>query len=358
MGDGNTLDCGFQGRMSEAWVNVTFATDSRLSWVFPMALPLMYKKGTAWERVPDWVEFFRVIGRCSIKEELRDVTVGVLVPARAYVAAFVALGAVEASLALPPAGFEELENLEPGTRLSITEAGKQVRYTFKGYDQRSQKRGMLVEQEKNGVQAFFPVSSWGKITVGDFGLDQVPKPLWNKENQTGPKWDEKFVKGVFGTDDLDPLLVGNRLVALIVGTKVELSRELETEPFAVTSRSGSHADGHLEDAIRTRSFADNVEGDSFRTEVLSARHPTLAQRIRDMSPRVFISDNPTAFLRHRDAMTGGCRVAIFDLTARDASQTIREFDNEYAARSREEPEWPFGQDPPPGVSVSIFRSPQ
>ena len=321
-------------------------------------LPLMFKRGTEWERLPDWAEFLRVIGRCSIKEELRDATIGVLVPARAYAAAFVALGAVEASLALPPAGFEELEDLVPGTRLSVTEDGIQRRYAFESYDRPFVERGMWAVNEITGVRSFWPERSWGKITVGDFGLDKVPASRLNREERIGPKWDEKFVKGVLGTDDLGPLLVGNRLVAVIVGTKVELSRELESELFAVESESGSHADGHLEDIIRTRSFADNVQGDSFRTEVLSARHPTLEQGIRNMNPRVFISDNSTAFLRHRDAMTGGCRVAIFDLTARDASQTIREFDNEYVARSSDEPGWPFGEDPPPGVSVSIFRNPE
>ena len=319
------------------------------------ALPLMSKRGTEWERLPDWAEFFRVIGRCSIKEELRDATIGVLVPTRAYAAAFVALGAVEASLALPPAGFEELENLEPGTKLSVAEAGKQIRYTFDRYATESGRRGMWVLNEADGLGSFSPESQWFRITLGDHGLVKPVKTLIEKP---APDWDEKFVKAVLGADDLGPLLVGNRLVAVIVGTKVELSRELESELFAVKLESGSHAEGHLEDIIRTRSFANNVQADSFRTEVLSARHPTLAQGIRDMNPRVFISDNPTAFLRHRDAMTGGCRVAIFDLTARDASQTIREFDNEYVARSSDQPGWPFGEDPPPGVSVSVFRSPE
>ncbi len=319
------------------------------------ALPLLFKRGTEWERVPDWAEFFRTIGRCSIKEELRDATIGVLVPTRAYVAAFVALGAVEASLELPPAGFEELEDLAPGTRLSVTEAGRQIRYTFDRYATESGRRGMWLLNEATCLGSFLPESQWFRITLGDHGL---AKPVKTLIERPAPEWDEKFVKGVLGTDDLGPLLVGNRLVAVIVGSKVELSRELESEPFAVESESGSHAEGHLEDIIRTRSFADNVQGDSFRTEVLSARHPTLAKGIRDMNPRVFISDNPTAFLRHRDAMTGGCRVAIFDLTAREASQTIREFDNEYVARSSDEPGWPFGKDPPPGVSVSIFRNPE
>ena len=319
------------------------------------ALPLMSKRGTEWERLPDWAEFFRVIGRCSIKEELRDATIGVLVPTRAYAAAFVALGAVEASLALPPAGFGELEGLAPGTKLSVNQAGKQIKYTFDRYATESGWRGMWLVNEATGQDYFIPEPQWVKLTLGDHGLVKPVKTLIEKP---APDWDEKFVKAVLGADDLGPLLVGNRLVAVIVGTKVELSRELESELFAVKLESGSHADGHLEDVIRTRSFANNVEGDSFRTEVLSARHPTLAKGIRDMNPRVFISDNPTAFLRHRDAMTGGCRVAIFDLTARDASQTIREFDNEYVARSSDQPGWPFGEDPPPGVSVSVFRSPE
>jgi hypothetical protein len=319
------------------------------------ALPLLFKRGTGWERVPDWAEFFRVIGRCSIKEELRDATIGVLVPTRAYVAAFVALGAVEASLALPSAGFEELENLEPGTKLSVNQAGDQVKFTFDRYATERGRRGMWVLNEADGLGSFLPESQWFRITLGDHGL---VKPVPVPKERSAPNWDEKFVKSVLGVNDLGPLLLGNRLVAVIVGAKVELSRELESEPFAVKSESGSHAEGHLEDIIRTRSFATNVHANSFRTEVLSARHPTLAQNIRDMHPKVFISDNPTAFLRHRDAMTGGCRVAIFDLTARDASQMIREFDNEYAARSRDEPGWPFDEDPPPGVSVSVFRSPE
>ena len=316
---------------------------------------LMYRRGTEWERLPDWAEFFREVGRCSIKNELRGTTIGVLLPTRAYAAAFVALGAVEASLALPKAGFEELEGLDPGERLSVTEAGKQIRYTFDSYATESGRRGMWLLNEATGQRAFLPEPLWGRITLGDHGL---AKPGHTRRERPSPNWDEKFVKSALDTDDLEPLLVGNRLIAVIVGTKVELSRELESEPFAVESESGSVADGHLEDIIRTRSFADNVHADSFRTEVLSARHPTLAQEIRDMNPRVFISDNSTAFLRHRDAMTDGCRVAIFDQTARDASQTIREFDNEYANRSSDEPGWPFGEDPPPGVSVSIFRNPE
>jgi len=319
------------------------------------ALPLMSKRGTEWERLPDWADFFRVIGRCSIKEELRDATIGVLVPTRAFVAAFVALGAVEASLALPPTGFRELEGLAPGAKLSVTQAGKQIKYTFKRYATEGRWRGMWLVNEATGQDYFSPEPQWVKITLGDHGLEKPVKTLMEKPV---PDWDEKFVKAALGADDLGPLLLGNRLVAVIVGSKVELSRELESELFAVKSASGSHAEGHLEDIIRTRSFANNVQADSFRTEVLSARHPTLAQGIRDMNPRVFISDNPTAFLRHRDAMTGGCRVAIFDLTARDASQTIREFDHEYTARSSDEPGWPFDEDPPPGVSVSIFRNPE
>ena len=214
---------------------------------------------------------------------------------------------------------------------------------------------MWLLNEATGQDYFLPEPQWFRITLGDHGLEKPVKTLIEKP---APDWDEKFVKAALGANDLGPLLLGNRLVAVIVGSKVELSREMESEPFAVESESGSHAEGHLEDIIRTRSFAGNVQADSFRTEVLSARHPTLAEGIRDMNPRVFISDNPTAFLRHRDAMSGGCRVAVFDYTARETSQTIREFENEYVARSCDEPGWPFDEDPPPGVSVSIFRSPE
>jgi len=318
-----------------------------------MSSQLLSRTGDRWAPVPVWAEFFRSIGRRAVCEDLRDTTVALLVPTRSYVSAFLALGVVEASLGLTPAGFERLEGLAPETKLSISTVEQQLRRQFLRYEIVGGRRGMWVT-DAGGGREFYPESEWNRISLGDFGLDKFSPGIRRHDEKVGHQWDEKFVKAVLGVDDLSPLLVGNQLDAAIVGTKTELSREFEDEPFAVELADGSYAEGHVEDVIRTMSFANRPEAESFRTDVLSHRRADLAPRVRALEPPVFICDAPEAFLKHGHEMSGACRIAVFDLAARGTTHAVDQFNREHAARATGSPEWPFDENPPPGVSVSIF----
>ncbi len=323
-----------------------------------MSSQLLSRTGDRWAPVPAWAEFFRSIGRRAVCEDLRDTTVALLVPTRSYVSAFLALGVVEARLGLTPPGFEHLKDLDPGTKLSISKDGQQIKCELLSYTERlvgvRRHWGMLVIAVDRNLTEFYPESEWNRISLGDFGLDKVSPAIRRNDEKVGHQWDEKFVKAVLGVDDLSPLLVGNQLDAAIVGTKTELSREFEDEPFAVELADGSYAEGHVEDVIRTMSFANRPEAESFRTDVLSHRRADLAPRVRALEPPVFICDAPEAFLKHGHEMSGACRIAVFDLAARGTTHAVDQFNREHAARATGSPEWPFDENPPPGVSVSIF----
>ncbi len=304
--------------------------------------------------MPAWAEFFRSIGLRAICEDLSDATVALLVPTRSYVSAFLALGEVEASLGLTPPGFEHLKDLDLGTELSISTVDQQLRRQLVCYEERLGRRGMTVIDADGGTE-FYPESQWHRISLGGFGRDRFSPGRRRNNERVGRQWDERFVEAVLGVDDLDPLLVGNQLDAAIVGTKTELSRDFEDEPFAVELADGSYAEGHVEDVIRTMSFADHGEDESFRTEVLSHRQADLAPRIRELEPPVFICDAPEAFLKHSHEMSGACRIAVFDLAARGTTHAVDQFNREHADRATTSPEWPFGENLPPGVSVSVFH---
>ena len=321
-----------------------------------MSSQLLSRTGDRWAPVPAWAEFFRSIGRRAICEDLRDTTVALLVPTRSYVSAFLALGVVEARFRSTPPGLGRLEGLEPGARLSISTVDQQLRKQFQSYATVGGRWGMWVAVISDPTdRVFYPESEWHRISLGDFGRDRFSSGRRRNDERVGRQWDEKFVKAVLGgVDDLDPLLIGNQLDAAVVGTKTELSREFEDEPFAVELADGSYAEGHIEDVIRTMSFANRPEAESFRTDVLSHRQADLAPRIRELEPPVFICDAPEAFLKHGHEMSGACRIAVFDLAARGTTHAVDQFNREHAARATGSPEWPFDENPPPGVSVSIF----
>ncbi len=311
---------------------------------------LLHRTAAGWRPVPAWTQFFRSVGRQAVHGDHKDSTIAILVPTRAYVAAFIALGAVEADLELPAEGLEHLEHLSEDDRLSIGIAGQMVRARFSRYATENGRYGMWVFA--GGVHSFYPRTEWHRISWGDFGGDWVTATHQQRDRDL--HWDEDFVKAALGIDDLRSLLVGNKLVAATVGTKVELSRELEGEEFAVRLQSGDMAFGHLEDAVRTRSFATHVEADSFRTEVVSHRHPHIESWIPQMRPAVLICDSPEAFIKHRSASPGSCVVAVLDLTDSATGQAISQFERDYAVRPETERPWPFDSEPPPGVIVSVL----
>jgi len=279
---------------------------------------LLYPTGAGWEILPSWASFFRSIGRlCASQRGVSQrLIAGAVVPARAFAAGFVALGAVEHRLAtaFPQASavenFAALKELASGSVVTVQMAGKKYVAKLVGPETKNEREGVSVRFEKDGVAQFLPVEECHRVTVGRLGKDTLAKRP-TISNVARRSWDPAFVQLVLGVEDPIRFARQDDFAALIIGRLSILSYELEEATFGI-KRDASVVTGHIEDLIRTKKFADDPAGETFRTEVLSDRARDLDPDVAALDPPVVVFDGARAFEKHYWNWPNASWVVILD----------------------------------------------
>jgi hypothetical protein len=279
---------------------------------------LLYPDGTSWHALPEWASFFREVGRlcASHRSESQRLIAGALVPTRAFAAGFVALGAVEQRLTLAPSQvsaaehFATLTALPIGSTVTVQQAGKKYLAKLTRLETGNGNDGIWVRYEKDGVENFLPVGECHRVTISNLGKDTLAKRP-TIANTANHGWDPAFVQSALGVEDATQFARQDDFAALIIGKLSNLRFELEEVEFGIERRPGVLT-GHIEDLIRTKKFADDPAGETFRTEVLSDRARDLDPDVAALDPPVVVFDGARAFEKHYWNWPNASWVVILD----------------------------------------------
>jgi hypothetical protein len=321
--------------------------------------PLLYQVGSRWEPLPEWARFFRSVGQlcAASRDSSQRVIVGAVVPTRAFAASFVALGAVDARLNSAPEQasvdehFAVISALPVGSHVTVQMAGKKYVATFVGRGERNGKEGINVRHEKDGVQSFLPAEVCHRVTLGRLGKETLAKRprIGDSANHS---WDAAFVEGALGVDDAKQFARQDDFAALIIGKLSTLRYELEETVFGV--QAGRRVPtGHIEDLIRTKKFADDPAGETFRTEVLSDRARELDEDVAALDPPVVIFDGARAFEKHHWSWPNTSWVVILDQSDEAVGDGAVILNSLYAQRTSDADPM-SAMDIPPGVEFTSF----
>lgn len=327
-------------------------TDNLLHCVNDASLPL-----------PGWSRFFLSVGRAAISVPPPDqrLVVAAVVPTREFAAAFVALGAVEQrSKAGPPASgpdhYQQLSDLAKGDKVTVLQAGKKYVATFEGVGQAQGQEGIYVvfdKDRKTRMRQFLPKGECGRVAIGALGRERLPK-VGTPRDQKAHSWDEVFVQAALGLDSVTDYVRCDDFTALIIGQVRALRFELEEATFAALDPDAKPIRGHVEDLIRTKKFANDAEGETFRTEVMSDRARELDPALAALKPPVVILDGGRSFVKHKHDWRSASWVIILDRSsaATDEAATVL---NQYYVEHRIDDSDPLnGIEPPPGIELTSF----
>ena len=298
---------------------------------------LLYETADQWIDVPAWAEFFRAVGRLCIEtnDGSQRLVVGVAVPTRAFAAGFAALGAVEARLSCgvhksATEHVNELFDLPKGETVTVNQVGKKYVATFERRDTVRGRDGIWVRYEKDGLNAFLPADEFDRVMIGRLGKDSLPKRL-SPRGTTKHRWDARFVEAALSLPDATRFAREDDLAALIIGHLLTLSYDLEEAEFAV--RAGQKTfEGHLEDLIRTKKFADDPKGEAFRTEVMSDRARDVDEEIAALNPPLAIFDGARAFEKHHRELLGSSWIVILEQSDRGTEGAAAILSESYVQR--------------------------
>jgi hypothetical protein len=322
------------------------------------AVPLKYGRRGG-KDLPGWSRFLLEVGHrgVSLRASDRRMVAAIVAPTRAYAAAFLALGAVAGRVAAAEASphqsderahFEELAALPAESSVTVLIAGKKCKAKILDVNNEPGSESLRVRFEKDGLVQTMPIGELSRVSPGAIGRDQLPRPVKKSLESIG--WDPAFVAAALEVSDVQHFARTDDFTALIIGKLKALSFELEHSRFFVEIERG-RAEGHLEDLIRTHKFASDIEGDAFRTEVMSSQERSLRPDLAALTPPLVIFDGGRAFTKHRHSWPQASWIVVLDRSAADCEDGSLAF-NEFYVQSRLGDEDPLSDvEIPPGLEL-------
>lgn len=326
------------------------------------ALPpvnLHFEDSGDWHSLPEWAEYFIRVGKhlaVADNAESRIVT-AIVVPTRAYCAAFVSLGMVISDAAArdrtsESAHFEALFDLPPGTPIIYREKpGKTLKGVLQGPEE---VKGSLfvrvqVHSKAGGSLTYFVGETHALKVQPARHSGKLPK----KQQGQNARFANQFVDGLLG--DADPVQLGlrSKLVCAIVGKKNTLEHEIRHTPLALHANSNHYAQGQLQDVLRVDRFVTGQQ--SYRSALVpvGSSHPT-----GDVTSQIemgVVFDGAAGFLKWGTLWPDQHQIVILDRTELYFDDAITAINSRYSQdRTDAEPPLP-ASGAPPGGEVLAFR---
>lgn len=329
-----------------------------------MPAKLCHKYSDKWSAVPKWVDHFISIGEELALEGFESssrIIAAIVVPARAYCAAFIGFGMIVGDTIIrdrpsKEAHFNKLLGLEPGTPVVYHETDKKVR------------SGVICHPEKINDDYFikFQISEPSKKGGGIFiliGQDKafqlhpsthpivLPKRRIVREKILHNEFVSKLLPGC----DLINFDIQSKFVCAIVGKKNILEQEIVNTPFAVNSKDG-FTEGILQDVLKVNNFTNGAQ--SHRSALIPTglrRQPSINMVEKVETGVVF--DGADAFLRWGSMWPNRHQVIILDRTELCFNDAIHDINLSFSQNRIDiERSVPFSDlDPLPGTELLVFR---
>lgn len=279
---------------------------------------LNFKDSGKWFSLPTWAEYFISVGKLLAFAPHGDsrILTAIVVPTRAFSAAFVALGmvvidAIICNRASGAAHFEKLFDFPPGTPVIFRPKPKQV---LKGILQEPEEvDGKLwirvqVQSQEAGGGTFFVDESRALQVQPAHHSGKLPK----KQDGKSCRLVNKFVDSLLGEADPVQLGLRSKLVCALVGKKNVLEHEIRRTPLAIHVNGRLYAEGQLQDVLRVNRFVTATQ--TSRSALLTVGPSAFPERIINGVEVGVIFDGAVGFLKWGEMCPRGHQVVILDRT--------------------------------------------
>lgn len=323
---------------------------------------LHFEDSGRWHSLPEWAEYFINVGKhiaFSDSSTSRVVT-AIVVPTRAYCAAFVSLGMIVSDATTHESSsaashFEKLFDLPIGTPVIFRQSPLKVL------------RGVLLEPVDYNdnlcvrvqVESLDAKACGGLTYLIDESRALQVQPakhsgmLPKKQNSENKRFANRFVDSLLG--DADPVQLGlrSRHVCAIVGKINALEHEIRQTPLAIHANGDCRAEGKLQDILRVDRFVS--EQQSYRSALVPVGSNSPSKDVANNIEMGVVFDGAAGFLKWGSMWRDRHQIVILDRTELYFDDAISAINSRFSQnRADAEPRLP-ANDAPPGGEVLAFR---
>ena len=295
---------------------------------------------------------------CADQSESRIVT-AIVVPTRAFGAAFVSLGMVISDAAArdhssASAHFESLFDLPPGTPVIYRpESGKTLRGIMQPPEEYRGTLHIRVQVQSRGAHG-------GGLThlIDESRALQVQPArhsgkLPKKQGRNNTRFANQFVDALLGEADPVQLGLRSKLCCAIVGRRNTLEHEIRKTPLAIHVNGNPHAEGQLQDVLRVDRFV--TEQQSHRSALVPVGAEPPSDDVIGNVEMGVVFDGAHGFLKWGGIWQGRHQVVILDRTEPYFDDAISAINGRFS-QNRVDGEGALpGSDAPAGGEVLAFR---
>lgn len=276
---------------------------------------LQFEDSGNWYSLPEWADYFISIGRQAalLPKTGSRVVAAIVVPTRAFGAAFVALGMVINDAALrnglsEASHFEMLFDLPVGTPvLYRPDAGKVLKGVLQGPRDIDGQLRISVQVQSGGMTYLIPEAGCLRVQPTGGRAWKLPK----KQGPHSVRPAERFVDSLLGKTGAQ-LGLRPKPACALVGRRNLLEHEIRRTPLSIHVNGDPRAEGHLQDVIRVDSFLADQQPNRSILIAVSADQPS-----NDAISKVEIGivfDGALGFLKWGGAWPCHHQVVILDRT--------------------------------------------
>ena len=320
---------------------------------------LNFEDSGEWYSLPEWAEYFINVGKQladADRSESRIVT-AIVVPTRAFGAAFVSLGMVINDAAArdqssQSAHFEKLFDLPPGTPVIYRhKPGK----TFKGILQSPDVSGskiyvrVQVHSRDGGSLTYLIDESRALQVQPARHSGKLPK----KQGGANARFANQFVDCLLGEADPVQLGLRSKLCCAIVGKRNALEQEIRKTPLAIHVNGHHHAEGQLQDVLRVDRFV--TEQQSHRSALVPVGADPPDGHVIDNVEMGVVFDGAHGFLKWGDMWQGRHQAVILDRTETYFDDAISKINARFSQNRTDGDAALPGSDTSAGGEVLSFR---
>lgn len=330
----------------------------------PAVVNLYFEDSGAWYTLPDWADYFIRIGKQLTPLECSKgrLVIAVVVPTRAYCAAFVSLGMIvsDAGKREDPtvdAHFEKLLELPPGTPVLFQPSPREVQKgLLQGPEDYNGKLYVRVQvQSKNartgGGLTHLIEKSRALMVQPARHSGKLPKNLSSKNKRLS----NGFVESLLGDADSVQLGLRSKFVCAIVGKKSVLEPEIKQTPLAVYANGNRRAEGQLQDILRVDRFVSAQQ--SYRSALVPVGSSPPSDDVTSSVEMAVVFDGATGFLKWGSLWPDRHQIIILDRTELHFDDAISAVNNRFFQNRAEiELRMPVNAAPPGGEVLAFQES--
>lgn len=320
---------------------------------------LHFEDSGDWHSLPEWAEYFINVGKHLASSEPSDsrIITAIVVPTRAFSAAFVSLGmvisdATARKLTSESSNFESLFDLPPGTPVIYHERpGKTLNGVLREPEEMSGKLFVRVQvHSRDGGSLTHLVDEAHALKVQPaHHSGKLPK----KQGGQNSRFANQFVDGLLGEADPVQLGLRSKLCCAIVGRRNALEHEIRRTPLALHANGSKHAQGFLQDVLRVDRFIS--EQQSYRSALVPVGTSPPATEVIENVEMGVVFDGAHGFLKWGDLWQGSHQVIILDRTETYFDDAINTINNRFLQNRLDDESAMLGSDAPAGGEVLTFR---